>query len=109
MAAISPLRPLGGTERSVIQLAEALARRGHDVVCCTNTGDHTVHNGVRWMPLGAGAAPRRDLFVAVQHPELFGRVRRPRRLALWVVWPPGSLRRRHRAARLWWHGRDRCS
>src|SRR6185295_1953673 len=30
-------RPLGGTETSVIHLAEALARRGHDVACRTNT------------------------------------------------------------------------
>ena len=45
------LRPLGGTETSVIQLAEALARRGHDVVCCTDTGHAVVHERVRWTPL----------------------------------------------------------
>ena len=55
------------------------------------------------MPLGAGDFVDCDLFVAVQHPELLGLVRRPRRLALWVVWPPGGFRRRHRAARLWWY------
>ena len=97
------LRPLGGTETSVIQLAEALARRGHDVTGLTNTKDSVVHGGVRWMPLGAGDFVDCDLFVAVQHPELLGLVRRPRRLALWVVWPPGGFRRRHRAARLWWY------
>jgi glycosyltransferase involved in cell wall biosynthesis len=97
------LRPLGGTEASVIQLAEALARRGHDVVCCTRTADRVDHKGVRWMPLGTGGLDGGDLFVAVQHPELMGLARRPRRLALWVLWPPGSLRRGRRAARLWWH------
>jgi glycosyltransferase involved in cell wall biosynthesis len=97
------LRPLGGTETSVIQLAEALARRGHDVTGLTNTKDSVVHGGVRWMPLGAGDVVDCDLFVAVQHPELLGLVRRPRRLALWVVWPPGGFRRRRRAARLWWY------
>jgi glycosyltransferase involved in cell wall biosynthesis len=97
------LRPLGGTEASVIQLAEALARRGHDVVCCTRTADRVAHNGVRWMPLGTGGLDGGDLFIAVQHPELISLARRPRRLALWVLWPPGSLRRGHRAARLWWH------
>ena len=97
------LRPLGGTETSVIQLAEALARRGHDVVCCTNTGHAVAHEGVRWTPLRAGAPVGCDLFLAVQHPELLGHARRPHRLALWVVWPPGNFSRRHRAARLWWH------
>lgn len=97
------LRPLGGTETSVIHLAEALARRGHDVTCCTNTADRVAHNGVRWTPLSEGRGESCDLFIAVQHPELLGLVRRPRRLALWVVWLPGGLRRRRRAARLWWH------
>lgn len=96
------LRPLGGTESSVIQLAEALARRGHDVVCCTNTRNHVVHQGVAWRPLSAGAPDCCDLFVAVQHAELMGLVRRPRRLVLWVVWPPSGYRRRRRAAQLWW-------
>jgi len=96
-------RPLGGTETSVIHLAEALARRGHDVVCRTNTAARVVHNGVTWTPLGASGSQACDLFVAVQHPQLLGLERRSRRLALWVVWPPGGLRRRHRAVRLWWH------
>ncbi len=96
-------RPIGGTETSVIQLAEALARRGHEVACRTSTPDRVFHNGVTWMPLGTPDAEACDVFLAVQHPELLGLARRARRRALWVVWPPGGFRRRQRALRLWWH------
>jgi glycosyltransferase involved in cell wall biosynthesis len=96
-------RPLGGTETSVIQLAEALARRGHEVVCRTNTPERVLHHGVVWLPLGTPRAGECDVFVAVQHPELLRAAERARRLTLWVMWPPASLRRRHRAVRLWRH------
>ena len=96
-------RPLGGTETSVIQLAEALARRGHDVTCYTNTDRRVVHNGVTWSPIGAGGPETCTLFLAVQHPELLGVVRRPNRRALWLVWPPSGLRRPTRTARMWWY------
>lgn len=96
-------RPLGGTETSVIQLAEALARRGHDVTCLTHTGGRVTHHGVTWAPLGAEAPERCTLLLAVQHPELLGLVRRPERRALWVVWVPTGFRRPARVARMWWH------
>lgn len=96
-------RPLGGTETSVIQLAEALAARGHDVSCHTAAAADSVHNRVRWIPLGGERPDRCDLLVAVQHPALLRFARRPRRRALWVVWPPIALRRWRAAARLWWY------
>jgi glycosyltransferase involved in cell wall biosynthesis len=96
-------RPLGGTESSVIQLAEALARRGHDVVCRTPGAGMLVHRGVAWGPLDARDPRPCDLFLAVQQPELLARAPRARRRALWVIWPPSGLRRRRRALRLWWH------
>ena len=96
-------RPLGGTETSVIQLAEALARRGHEVTCCTNADGRLVHQGVAWVPLEAGAPGACDLLLAVQHPELLGVVRRPARRALWIVWVPTGFRRPRRLARMWWH------
>ncbi len=96
-------RPLGGTETSVIQLAEALARRGHEVTCCTHADGRLVHNGVTWIPLGAGAPATCDVLLAVQHPELLSVVRRPARRALWVVWVPTGFRRPGRLARIWWH------
>ena len=96
-------RPLGGTETSVIQLAEALARRGHEVTCCTNTDGRLIHRGVTWIPLEAGAPRTCDALLAVQHPELLGVVRRPARRALWVVWVPTGFRRPGRLMRMWWH------
>jgi glycosyltransferase involved in cell wall biosynthesis len=96
-------RPLGGTETSVIQLAEALARHGHTVTCCTNADGRLVHNDVTWTPLGAGAPATCDLLLAIQHPELLSVVRRPARRALWVVWVPTGFRRPGRLARMWWH------
>src|SRR5262249_48959094 len=94
-------RPLGGTETSVIQLAEALAQRGHTVTAYTRTAAHVVHTGVTWRPLTSTAPVTCTLLLAVQQPELLGVVRRPRRRALWIVWPASGLRRLHRARRLW--------
>lgn len=96
-------RPLGGTETSVIQLAEALARRGHDVSCHTSITTEVLHNGIRWIPMAAGRPDRCDLFLAVQHPALLGFARRAGRRALWVVWPARGFRRFRAATRLWWH------
>jgi glycosyltransferase involved in cell wall biosynthesis len=96
-------RPLGGTETSVIQLAEALARRGHEVTCCTHADGRLVHNDVTWTPLDASLPTRCTLLLAVQHPELLDVVARPDRRALWIVWVPTGFRRPARAGRMWWH------
>jgi glycosyltransferase involved in cell wall biosynthesis len=94
-------RPLGGTETSVIHLAEALARRGHEVTCRTNCRERVHHRGVTWDPLGAGAPERCDLLLAVQQPDLLDCVRRPRHRALWVIWPPHNLRTGLQPLRMW--------
>jgi glycosyltransferase involved in cell wall biosynthesis len=94
-------RPLGGTETSVIQLAEALARRGHDVTCYTSADGRATHHGVAWAPLAGGGPETCTLLLAVQQPELLGIVRRPERRALWVVWSPSGLRRPARTLRMW--------
>ena len=96
------LRPLGGTETSVIQLAEALARLGHGVTALTHCDDRIVHNGVAWRPLATARTAGADLFIAVQHPDLFDHSRRARRRALWLVWPPFNVQRRFQALRMWW-------
>src|SRR4029079_8767145 len=84
---------LGGTESSVIRLAEAFAARGHKVTVLTRTSEQMRHNGVDWAPL-AGAASYRDvdLYLPVQHPRLFHLVKKPRRLAVWLIWPVNNLR-----------------
>jgi glycosyltransferase involved in cell wall biosynthesis len=96
-------RPLGGTESSVIRLAEALARRGHSVSAYTNCEQRIEHNSVVWSPLKDGGPPHCDLYVAVQHPRLLGFVRRPRRRALWVIWRPNNLKHYKQLPLMWWY------
>ncbi len=93
---------LGGTETSVIQLSEAFARRGHAVTVLTKTTERLSHKGVTWAPLAsAGELDNVDLYLPVQHPRLFGRVRRPRRLAVWAIWPINNLRHYKRVPVMW--------
>jgi len=94
-------KPLGGTETSVIYFAEAMARRGHEVTCLTRCISDVKHQGVNWLPIGSKSAPRSDLYLAVQHPDLFDYSRRARKRALWLMWPPFNLHRRRQALRLW--------
>ena len=94
-------RPLGGTETSVIYLAEALSRRGHAVTCLTRCDERVIHRGVTWSPLQTGNPGPCDLFLAVQHPDLLDLAHRPRRRALWLVWPPHNLNKRPAFLRMW--------
>lgn len=95
--------PLGGTESSVIRLAQELARRGHEVTVYSNCDMPIEYAGVRWRPI-TGAAPQScDLYVAIQHPKLFGFVKRPRRRAVWVLWQPNHLKHYKQIWRMWWY------
>ena len=102
-------QPLGGTESAVIRFARAMARRGHDVTAYTNCAAPIEHEGVRWVPLGHAVPETCDLYVACQHPRLFGLVPRPKRLVVWVLWQPNEFKHYKRVASMWWHGRRRCS
>lgn len=96
--------PLGGTESSVVQLAEAFAARGHDVTVLTRTEERLNHKGVDWAPLSKAddfAGP--ELYLPVQHPRLFGRVGNPKKLAVWLIWPVNNLRHYKRIPTMWWH------
>ena len=95
-------RPLGGTESSVIQCARELARRGHAVTVYSNCDAPVTDRGVSWMPLDTPARPETcDLFIACQQPRLFGFVRRPRRLAVWVLWPVSQLKHYKKLWPMW--------
>lgn len=93
---------LGGTESSVIALAEALARRSHQVTALTRTAERLTHKGVDWAPLSSAASHGDvDLYLPVQHPRLFGLVKKPRKLAVWLIWPVNNLRHYKRVPTMW--------
>ena len=96
-------RPLGGTESSVIRFARALARRGHSVAAYTNCERTIEHEGVRWVPLREPAPATCDLYIACQHPRLFGLVPRPKRLVVWVLWQPNEFKLYKQIWRMWWY------
>jgi glycosyltransferase involved in cell wall biosynthesis len=91
-------RPLGGAESAVVQLAEALAARGHRVRAFTTTDERETvsHNGVDWSPIHAGgpyaALPEVcDLYIANRGDALIPRVPRARRSAFWIHNPAGYI------------------
>jgi len=96
-------KPLGGTESSVIQLARELARRAHAVTVYTNCDGAIEHEGVLWKPLSGPRPESCDLYIAVHQPELLGFVRRPKRRALWVIWPVNQLKHYKKIWRAWWY------
>jgi len=94
-------RPLGGTETSVIRCARELAHRGHAVSVFTNCAAPVVDAGVSWLPLSATPPQSCDLYIAVQQPWLLGFVRKPRRRAIWVLWPSTQLRHYKKIWLMW--------
>ncbi len=63
---------LGGTESSVILLAEALARRGHKVSVFNGVRVPCTEYGVNWWPVSeAPARARGDVGIAVASPKTF--------------------------------------
>jgi glycosyltransferase involved in cell wall biosynthesis len=96
-------RALGGTESSVIQLARQLARRRHEVTVYTNCDGPIEHEGVRWKPLSETPPTTCDVYIAVHQPELLSFVKRPKRRAIWVVWPVNQLKHYKKIWRVWWY------
>lgn len=96
-------RPLGGTESSLVQLSRALARRGHEITAITNCERVVVDHGVTWRPFGAQLPETCDLYIPLQHPRLFDLIKRPRRLAVWVLWRGNNLKHYKQIWRMWWY------
>ncbi len=94
-------RPLGGTESSVIRCARALARRGHAVSVYANCEGPIEDEGVAWRPLSSAPPERCDVYVAVHQPWLLGFVRKPKRRAVWVLWPVSQLKHYKKIWRMW--------
>jgi len=75
-------RPLGGAETVVVQLAEALAARGHSVTVLTGKPKSSHFNGVSYAPAREGEAVDADLAIAISDATNLNFAKAPRR----VVW-----------------------
>jgi glycosyltransferase involved in cell wall biosynthesis len=63
---------MGGTESSIVQLAEALARRGHDVQVFNGVAAPRHEFGVHWWPFqSASKHSCGEIGIAVANPKLF--------------------------------------
>jgi glycosyltransferase involved in cell wall biosynthesis len=84
-------RPLGGAETSFIEMANALAARGHDVLVCNRCDGELVHRGVTWRPIEAGVPDTADLYIANRGDKLLRLVPKARRTIFWIHNPAGYL------------------
>lgn len=84
-------KPLGGAETAFVELAEALAARGHSVRVCNNCERRLEHKGVLWTPLSEGIPDEADLYIANRGDRLIRRCPRARRTVFWIHNPAGYL------------------
>jgi Glycosyltransferase len=84
-------RPLGGAETSFVEMANALAARGHDVLVCNKCEAETVHKGVTWRPIAQGLPETADLYIPNRGDKLLKHCRKARRVLFWIHNPAGYL------------------
>lgn len=84
-------RPLGGAETSFIEMANALAARGHDVHVYNKCESALVHRGVHWHPIADGLPASADLYIANRGDKLIRQVPGARRTIFWIHNPAGYL------------------
>jgi glycosyltransferase involved in cell wall biosynthesis len=95
--------PLGGAETAFAALAEALARRGHQVEVRNRCKAALSHKGVRWQPLSAGVPAACDLYIANRGHRVIGLAGWARRRLFWVHNPAGYLKKLRNVWRLAWY------
>jgi glycosyltransferase involved in cell wall biosynthesis len=79
---------IGGTEGSVIQLAEALASLGHKVYALNRLDCRATEAGVNWVPLqDKQSLPAVDVAIGINSPRVLDGVRARRRI-VWLHNPP---------------------
>ena len=87
--------PMSGPEKGLVHLAEALARRGHDVVVRNRCSRPLDLRGVSWRSLdGNGAGEQADLAVALREARLFDRAPAGAVRVLWLAERGEALARR---------------
>jgi glycosyltransferase involved in cell wall biosynthesis len=85
-------RALGGAESAFVCLAEALARRGHQVSVRNNCAHPGLHWGVEWAPLERGFPASADLYIANRGDRLILKMARNAKLsAFWLHNPARYL------------------
>ena len=84
-------RPLGGAETSFVEMANALAARGHEVLVRNRCAAPLVHRGVDWRPLADGLPDQADLYIANRGDKLLRLVPEARRVLFWIHNPAGYL------------------
>jgi glycosyltransferase involved in cell wall biosynthesis len=83
--------PLGGAESSFIELANALAARGHRVRVWNRCAAPLTHRGVEWRPLHEDLPHTADLYIANRDTRLLARVPAAKRRAFWIHNPARYL------------------
>src|SRR5262245_22682763 len=83
--------PLGGVQSATVQLAEALAKRGHKVTVRGMVEAPEEHYGVRYLPLAGPGETSFDFIIANRAPHLLRRAEGKKR-ALWLHNPANYLR-----------------
>ena len=103
-------KPLGGVESSFVCLAEALARRGHEVSVFNKCPEPITHNGVEWVPIDTGgptgqpygALPdHADFYIANRGDKLIPLVTHAKRTVFWIHNPAGYLLKWRYLSKLW--------
>ncbi|MBR9973710.1 glycosyltransferase family 4 protein [Magnetospirillum sp. J10] len=84
-------RPLGGAETSFIEMANALAARGHDVHVYNKCEMAVTHRGVHWHPIGEGLPRTADLYIANRGDKLIRQVPGAKKTIFWIHNPAGYL------------------
>ena len=83
--------PMGGPEKGLLYLAEALASRGHEVVVRNRCERARDLHSVSWRPLDDEKAEAADLTIVLRHPWLLDLAPADTVKTLWVTTPGGTL------------------
>src|SRR6516225_8130353 len=101
--AMAEEEPLGGAETAFVALAEALARRGHEVTVYNRCRTARRHKGVRWAPLSGGIPTACDLYIGNRGHRVIGHIRKAGCRLFWLHNPAGYLARPRNVWRLAWY------
>jgi glycosyltransferase involved in cell wall biosynthesis len=101
--AMAEKEPLGGAETAFVALAEALARRGHEVAVRNGCRTKLCHKGVGWAPLCSEVPRDCDLFIGNRGHRVIGLVHTVGRRVFWLHNPASYLKKPRNVWRLAWY------